>query len=649
MNSHWSVMRKRRAIPSYRRMWGTPRPGVLRADASSAELVSRIRARAERLVERPTQQLRHEADELRRRVRCDANLCESDVVIAAFALMSEALRRELGLHYYDEQLLAGLVLAAGAIAEVQTGEGKTIIAALPAFLHSLGGRGVHVATTNEYLSRRDWELLRDAYGMLGATAGLVAPQAPAHEKQAAYACDITYAPGYEIGFDFLRDQLARRSQQISPLGWRHQQQLGGGRTETLPQLQRGHAFLVVDEADSVLVDEATMPLILSGVESSAHTEAGACRAAAELADALTPDVDFCIDIRTKCIRFTEVGWERIHQRIPQGRLARSWALTVENALRASRLLRRDVDYVIADGAVVLVDQHTGRLHEERTWRAGLHQAVEVREGLTPTPERSTLARISRQKYCRRYRSMCGMTGTASGAERELLEIYRLPVVQIPTHRPCRRVEEPGRFFATVEQKLQAIAKDVEERVARGRAVLVGASTIENSRRISTHLSAQRVRHSVLNGVQDEAEAELVALAGQPRRVTVATNMAGRGTDIVLAEEVLASGGLHVVGAEFHRSTRVDRQLAGRAARQGDPGSYQGFASAEDSLLVENAPALARAIRQRAGAEGECRRDWTHAVRQLQCQLEQRDRSKRRQLVARDRWLESAQETLARMA
>lgn len=641
-----------RKLPTYRGWFGRPHWHVRAHPASCARLVDGIRQQARRVRSLNSKQLSDQTACLRERVIAAEPVTSEAIAVTSFALTTEAVRRATGITYFDVQLMGGLVLAVGAVAEIQTGEGKTIVTALPAVLHALCGKGVHVATTNDYLSRRDFEEMKAAYELLGLTTGLIQPQGTPEEKTEAYSCDITYGPGYEFGFDFLRDQLTLRSRFVEPLGARHLQRMRGQQFATDRLAQRGHAFAIIDEADSVLIDEATTPLILSGCDATARTDAALYCFARNVAGRLEKERDFEIDKASQAVALTAVGWATIHQAFhsrPAGHLARPWSLVVEHTLRAEHLLYRDVDYVVNDGQVKIVDQHTGRIHDERKWRAGLHQAVEVKEGLEPTEEKQTQARVTRQRFCQFYERMCGLTGTARGGESEFREFYSLPVVVVPTNRPCIRDVLPSRFFATKASKYEHLAADAADRLRRGQPILIGTRTIRESRAVSQALDGIGVPHTVLNGLQDTGEAAIVSRAGVSATVTVATNMAGRGTDIRLDGTARRAGGLHVAAAGFHESRRVDRQLAGRAARQGDPGSCQFWASADDDLFVNHAPALCARLQRITQRGGETRDDFNEAVRDLQLRLEQNGLESRRRMVAHDKWLESVQSTLARRA
>lgn len=626
--------------------------GVLRPHPASRHWIGRVRKRCQALVCLSEDAFSQAAATLQSKIEATANILAIDNVVESFALTNESLRRSTGMSYYDVQLLGGFALAAGTIAEIQTGEGKTITTALPAVLHAWMGRGVHVATTNDYLSKRDHDELLPVFERLGLSVGHLESQGPLADKTRAYACDITYGPGYEFGFDFLKDQISIRSRPNPPLGTRYLQRLRGVSFPETRLAQRGHAFAIIDEADSVLIDEATTPLILSGGQSSTSTATALYEFAKIQAASLTERDDYLLDLAKRSVRLTEAGWQRVYKAFsnrPAGRLARPWSQLIENALRAQHLFRRDVDYVVDQDKVLIVDQNTGRIHDERTWSSGLHQAVEVKEQVPVTPENETQARITRQRYTGFYAGIAGLTGTATGSETELREFYDLPVIQIPTHKPCVRKTMPLRSFDNCENKLCAIAKDSIVRSRTGQPVLIGTRTIRESIRLSEILQSDRVEHTILNGLQSEEEAAIVGQAGTAGTITVATNMAGRGTDIKLDARSLTAGGLHVAATEMHHSGRVDRQLSGRAARQGNPGSCQFFASAEDEMICANAPRLAAKMIANADRSGECNVDFSPAMRRLQSTVESESLRARREMVQQDAWMESIQSSLARRA
>ncbi|MEL6104865.1 MAG: hypothetical protein AAFU85_02460 [Planctomycetota bacterium] len=636
-------------IPSYRFFHRPPRRAVV-PTSNTRRWVDPVRRRAATLGQLTDAALRDHANQFRESMRDPYRSTERGRVIESFALTEVALQRTTGMSYYDVQLIGGFVLAGGTIAEIPTGEGKTITTALPTVLRAWCGQGVHVATTNEYLSRRDHDQLAPLFRTLGLTSAHLEPSANVPQKKFAYACDITYGPGYEFGFDYLRDQMTHRGNVQEPLGHRFIYRLRGRAKREFSFIQRSHAYTILDEADSVLVDEASLPLILSRGASQAGTAKVMFEFAERIATSLQEELDYRIERRSRTIALTSRGWKTIHQSFlsrPPGQIARPWFRLIENALRARYLIRRDEDYVIVNDEIQIVDGNTGRIHDERTWNGGLHQAVQVKERVPVTPENDTGARITRQRFVGFYRGVAGLTGTATGAETEFAEFYGLPVVRIPTHRPCIRESLAMRCFSTEASKLKAIGDETSKRSQRGQPVLIGARTIHESSRISEQLESLKVQHVVLNGLQDESEAHLVARAGESAAVTVATNMAGRGTDIRPSDASLRAGGLHVIASGIHESARVDRQLEGRAARQGQPGSSQVFSSAEDELVVRHAPALADRMSSDA-VKGECVRDFSSAHRRLQRELEAEASRRRQRMVSHDRWMESVQSSLARI-
>ncbi len=589
-------------------------------------------------------QLREETSILKGNARQNLSL---SLLPKCTAIVFAAVQRCLGKSLYDVQLSGGLQLAQGKIAQMQTGEGKTLTTSIPAMFFALAGRGVHVATTNAYLAERDCEELRPVFEFLGLSVGLLAEKADHNEKRQAYACDLTFGTGYDFGFDYLRDQLLLRQQGGLPLGAKHLQTLFGIHKTPPAPVQRGHAYAIVDEVDSVLIDEATMPLILSST-GKAPCAPYVYQLAKSTAATLRIDDDYEIDEKEQKLNFTETGWHKLHgvltyeSTLP---LNRSWSKYVENALRAELFLLRDVNYVVRDDAVQIVDQHTGRIHAERTWRDGLHQAIEIKEGVEVTAENASDARVSRQRYFQLYDQLCGMTGTATGVEGELFEFYKLRTEVIPTHRPSKREYYPPRTFLKSQVRNAAVVDEVLRMQQLARPVLVATRTIAHSLELSTMLADKKVKHQVLNGMQDAEEAAIVAQAGRSESVMIATNMAGRGTDIRLTAEAIQAGGLHVIGAEHNQSQRVDRQIVGRAARQGNPGSCQFFIAASDELLKHDERIIQR-IESTVNADGESQRDLSTDIDRLQTRLELRQYEQRRKMVARDLWLDDVLETLA---
>lgn len=556
-------------------------------------IVARIDAEAEGLPRLSDEDLRARARVLRGEL-AGSGLAEGPVA-RAFALVREAAARRLGKRPYDVQLVGGWLLMTGFLAEMETGEGKTLTAGLPACVAALAGVPVHLVTVNDYLVERDAGLLTPLYEFFGLSVGTVAETMDFSARQAAYRADIVYCSNKTLVFDYLRDRLT----------------LAGNFTPTRLQLERlsphgsplarlllrGLHYAIVDEADSVLVDEARTPLILSK-ETSNPSERLVYQQALAVAERLRPGRDYLAEAKSRQVVLTAGGRARLAETtaelggIWQGRRrAEEW---VRQALAARAFYHRDQQYLVREGKVLIVDEFTGRVMADRSWERGLHQMIETKEGLELSGSKETLARISYQQFFGRYLRLAGMTGTAREVADELWSVYRLNTVRVPTHRPSRRLHQPPRVFPGRSEKLAALAKRITERHAEGRPVLVGTRSVAASEDISQILRAAGLAHQVLNARQDAAEAEIVGAAGQPGRITVATNMAGRGTDIQLGEGVDALGGLHVIATEMHEAGRIDRQLFGRCARQGDPGSCELFLSLDDELLTAYCSPLLRA-------------------------------------------------------
>ena len=599
--------------------------------------VGAVRRRASELARLSDAALRGEADRHREAGGADR--------IETFALAANAVRRATGKTFFDVQLQAGLVLAGGGLAEMATGEGKTLVTVLPAYAAAVRGRRVHVATTNAYLAGRDFAEVEPALALLGVSAALLPEENDPAAKAAAYRGDVVYGTGYEFGFDHLRDQLTLRDRPGDRLGDRWLRAAGGPIREDVPLTQPAREATVVDEIDSVLIDEANTPLVIGVDDAAGPPDPRPYAAAADVAAALEEPGHVRRD--GSGLSLTAAGRDAADRRRPSDApLRRPWRVYVEQALRAGRLLRRDVDYVVREGAVALVDQNTGRVFADRKWRDGLHQAVEHREGVALSPENQTVARVSRQRFFREYAERTGLTGTAADAAGEFAAVFGLRVVTVPLNRPSRRRELPTRLFADAEARDRAVAHDVRTRHGKGQPVLIGTRTIDHSRRVSAALDAAGVPHSVLNGAQDADEAAVVAAAGTAGTVTVATNMAGRGTDIRPDAAALDRGGLHVVACESHRSRRVDRQLVGRSGRQGQPGSCQFFASADDELVRHCGGRLADALRRRAGATGEAPGRFADDLRAAQRRAEAEDAAARGELIRREIWNDRVLQTLA---
>ncbi|HEX4647202.1 MAG TPA: preprotein translocase subunit SecA [Steroidobacteraceae bacterium] len=571
--------------------------------------------------------LRARTDEFRARLKEGATV--EDLLPEAFAVVREASQRTLKMRHFDVQLIGGIVLHRGMIAEMRTGEGKTLVATLPAYLNALTGEGVHIVTVNEYLAQRDADWMGPVYRFLGLTVGVIKNSQSPSEKRAAYACDITYGTNNEFGFDYLRDNLAFRLEE---------------------RVQRSLAFAVVDEVDSILIDEARTPLIISGpAEESTELYLRINELVPRLTRQKQEDGpgDFSVEEKTKQVHITEAGHEHVEQLLSEAGLLKQGESLYDPAnirlmhhlnaaLRAHALYKRDVEYIVRGGEVIIVDEFTGRTMPGRRWSDGLHQAVEAKEGVRVREENQTVASITFQNYFRLYRKLSGMTGTADTEAPEFMQIYGLEVVVIPTHRPMIRKDNADFVYLTQSDKFKAIIEDIRDCVERAQPVLVGTTSIETSEYLSGLLQKERVEHQVLNAKQHEREATIVAQAGRPGTVTIATNMAGRGTDIVLGgnleaelaaadpsldelsrerlraewqarhDKVLAAGGLHIVGTERHESRRIDNQLRGRSGRQGDPGSSRFYLSMEDNLMrIFGDPVRTQRLLKMAGMkEGE---------------------------------------------
>jgi preprotein translocase subunit SecA len=578
--------------------------------------------------------LRAKTDEFRQRLKAGTTLDE--LLPEAFAVVREAAWRTLKMRHFDVQLIGGLALHQGKIAEMRTGEGKTLVATLPAYLNALPGEGVHVVTVNEYLAQRDADWMGPVYRFLGLTVGVIKNSQTPQEKREAYACDITYGTNNELGFDYLRDNLAFSLDD---------------------RVQRHLAYAIVDEVDSILIDEARTPLIISG---PAEESTELYLRINQLVPSLTRQLkeagpgeeeegpgDFAVDEKQKQVHITEAGHERVEELMLKAGLLREGESLYDPAnirlmhhlnaaLRAHALYKRDVEYIVRDGEIIIVDEFTGRTMPGRRWSDGLHQAIEAKEGVRVREENQTVASITFQNYFRLYRKLSGMTGTADTEAPEFLEIYGLEVMVIPTHKPMIRKDNPDFVHLTQDDKFKAIIEDIRECVEREQPVLVGTTSIETSELVSGVLQKEGIAHEVLNAKQHEREAHIVAQAGRPGGVTIATNMAGRGTDIVLGgsleaelstlgedadeaarervrkewqarhEKVVGAGGLHIIGTERHESRRIDNQLRGRSGRQGDPGSSRFYLSMEDNLMrIFGDPVRTQRLLKMAGMkEGE---------------------------------------------
>ncbi len=590
--------------------------------------------------------------------RATAGEALEDLLPEAFANCREAARRSLGLRAFDTQLMGGIFLHQGNIAEMKTGEGKTLVATFPAYLNALSGKGVHIVTVNDYLARRDADWMSKVYGALGLTTGVVVPQQPEAEKKAAYQCDVTYATNNELGFDYLRDNMKSELGQMN---------------------QRGHNFAIVDEVDSILIDEARTPLIISG---PAQDRSQMYRDIDTIVPGITA-AHFTLDEKQRSVTFTDEGndyLEEVLSRIgllPDGQTlydpeSATLVHHTSQALKAHKLFAKDKDYIVRNDEVVLIDEFTGRMMTGRRLSDGLHQAIEAKEGVTIRPENVTLASVTFQNYFRLYGKLAGMTGTALTEADEFNEIYRLGVVEVPTNRPVQRQDEHDQVYRTAREKFEGVVKEIKIAHEKGQPILVGTTSIEKSEFLSTLLTGENIAHNVLNARQHEQEAQIVADAGKLQAVTIATNMAGRGTDIQLGgnvdqkviaaldadpeaepdairarieaehadekQKVLASGGLFVLATERHESRRIDNQLRGRSGRQGDPGRSSFFLSLEDDLMrIFGSERLDKVLSSLGMKEGEAIvHPWVNkSLERAQAKVEGRNFDIRKQLLKFD--------------
>lgn len=642
------------------KVFGSRNDRTLRRMRKVVDLINRMEPEVEKLT---NEELRAKTDEFRERLANGAVL--ETLIPEAFAVVREASKRVFGMRHFDVQLLGGMVLNERCIAEMRTGEGKTLTATLPAYLNALSGRGVHVVTVNDYLAQRDAENNRPLFEFLGLSVGINLPNMPAPAKRAAYAADITYGSNNEFGFDYLRDNMAFSPEE---------------------RVQRKLHYALVDEVDSILIDEARTPLIISGpAEDSSEMYIRVnklipklIRQEKEDSDTFQGEGHFSVDEKSRQVHLTERGLIKIEEMLVEaGIMEEGESLYspanimlmhhVTAALRAHVLFTRDVDYIVKDGEVIIVDEHTGRTMQGRRWSDGLHQAVEAKEGVEIQNENQTLASITFQNYFRLYEKLAGMTGTADTEAFEFSSIYKLDTIVVPTNRPMIRKDLADLVYMTEQEKIGAIIEDIRERTANGQPVLVGTISIEKSEVVSAELTKAGIEHKVLNAKFHAMEADIVSQAGQPGAVTIATNMAGRGTDIVLGgswqseialledptedqiaaikaawqvrhDAVLASGGLHIIGTERHESRRIDNQLRGRAGRQGDAGSSRFYLSMEDALMRIFASDRVSGMMRKLGMKpGEAiEHPWvTKAIANAQRKVESRNFDIRKQLLEYD--------------
>ena len=560
-------------------------------------------------------ELKAKTEEFKERLKNGETL--DDILVEAFAVAREACYRVINEKPFYVQILGACAIHYGNIAEMKTGEGKTLTSVLPAYLNALTGKGVHIITVNEYLAQRDASWMGGIHRFLGLTVGVNLREMSAEEKQDAYNCDITYSTNNEIGFDYLRDNMVTRKED---------------------RVQRPLNYAIIDEVDSVLIDEARTPLIISGGSISS---ANLYIEADKFAKSLTKDKDFIYDEQTKSVNLNDSGAEKAEKMFHLKNLYDMDNATlvhfINQALRANYSMARDVDYVVKDGEIVIVDQFTGRLMKGRAYSDGLHQAIEAKEGVQINEETKTLASITFQNLFRMYEKLSGMTGTAKTEEEEFRNIYNMYVIEIPTNKPVIRVDAPDLVYATKEAKYKAIIKFVKECYDKGQPVLIGTIAIETSELISNLLKKAHIPHEVLNAKNHEREAEIISKIGLHKSVTIATNMAGRGTDIKLSDEVRALGGLCVVGTERHESRRIDNQLRGRSGRQGDPGYTQFFVSMEDDLMVRFGSDRIKALMQNMGIGDQAIRSKTitKSISSAQARVEGNNYDIRKQLLQYD--------------
>ncbi|MDQ0215918.1 preprotein translocase subunit SecA [Oikeobacillus pervagus] len=551
-------------ISYFKKLLGNTDEKKLQGYWKKVEEINQLEAKYEAFSD---EDLRHQTHYFKEQIQNGKSIF--DIQTNAFAVVREAAKRILGMRHYDVQLIGGLVLSEGNIAEMPTGEGKTLVASLPSYLRALEGKGVHVITVNEYLARRDRELIGEIHEFLGLTVSLNLPMMDPNQKQFAYQADITYGIGTEFGFDYLRDNMVYDENQ---------------------RVQRPYHFAIIDEVDSVLIDEAKTPLIIAGKSGISSDLSYLC---ARIIKTFELDVHYLYDEETKSASFTEDGITKIERGFDIDNLYDLEHQTLYHymlqALRARVMFKRDVDYIVKEGKILLVDMFTGRPMEGRSLSNGLHQAIEAKEGLEVSEENKTQASITIQNFFRMYPNLSGMTGTAKTEEKEFQEIYGMDVIQIPTNRPIQRVDLQDRIFDTTESKYTAVAKKVKELHDTGQPVLIGTTSILQSENVAKFLSKEGLNFKLLNAKSIEQEVQMISLAGQKGQITVATNMAGRGTDIMLGEGVEELGGLYVIGTERHESRRIDNQLKGRSGRQGDPGTSEFFISIEDDMFRRFAP------------------------------------------------------------
>ncbi|HEY2838427.1 MAG TPA: preprotein translocase subunit SecA [Pirellulales bacterium] len=634
--------------------FGVPLPGRI---ARWSKVLPQIAAFETEFQQLSNQDLRKRSLSLKYRARSNEPLPR--LLPEAFALVREAGRRTLNMRHFDVQLLGGIAMCNRSIAEMQTGEGKTLTATLPMYLEALAGRGAHLATVNDYLARRDAEWMRPIYEVLGMSVGVIESQMSTPARREAYACDVTYGTAKEFGFDFLRDRLLQRR-----IAEGMSDQLGGmlGQSDSAGEkpTQRAAHFVLVDEADSILIDEARTPLIISALPTEEEKIAAECHAwSSEAVSQFVEDEHYEFDHDTQSVELLAAGRQLVRSISKPEALDSIGLFTmyeyIERAIRVDRIYTRDRHYVVRDGEIVIVDEFTGRLAEGRKWRAGIHQAVEAKEKVEVTIATGQAARITVQDFFLRYPRVAGMTGTGSSSAGELRRIYKLRVQPIPTNRPAIRQQLPERIFGSADDKWEAIVEEVAAIHATGRPVLIGTRSIDKSEHLSKLLAKAGVGAKVLNANKVAEEAEIVSAAGQLNKVTVSTNMAGRGTDIKLGEGIAERGGLHVICTEMHDSARIDRQLIGRCGRQGDPGTWRQYLALDDDILLSGlGPKKAKRLKNRGDRQATGLDHLGRLFRKSQARIErkhfrdrrvlmyyEKERRKMHQHLGQDPYLDSA--------
>lgn len=607
-----------------------------------ASLLPLITEQGRRIYPLTGEAFKEAARDLRMRLRREG--LQEELVAEAFAMVREAAGRTIGQRHYDVQMVGGWILLNGLVAEMETGEGKTLTATLPACAAAMAGIPVHIITVNDYLTARDAAWMGPVYRELGLSVGVITHDQDPQARRAAYACDVTYCTNKELAFDYLRDRMhvGRNPHRIQL----QLERLYGGEARANKLVLRGLHFGIVDEADSVLVDEARTPLIIAG-SGGQPPEQKVYDTALRFARDLAVGSDFELDLKDRAIRFTPLGRAKLEERA--GALGGIWSgrrrreELVKQALTALHLFFRDAHYLVRNQKVSIVDEFTGRIMGDRSWEQGLHQMIELKEGVPLTPVQTTLARMTYQRFFRRYIRLAGMTGTAKEIAGELWTVYRLAVVRVPTNRPVQRRNVGLHVYSTAQVKWEAVVGCIRDLNRGGQPILVGTRSVAASEQLSAMLTAAGLAHRVLNARQDAEEADIVAKAGGCGRITVATNMAGRGTDILLGPGVKEIGGLHVIATERHEASRIDRQLFGRCGRQGDPGSYETFASLEDELVKVTGPRLWRWVARLVSSSDRpiVSRSGAWVVERAQRAAERLHARVRRDLLKSEEQLESA--------